>query len=77
MGADVAFDASRDAWFDKNIFQPQPYMCYGVKTDEALHPLRGGKPILNTYAAGSTKSVFAKRRSRSLGRSWLYLMRAA
>ena len=58
LGADVAFDASRDAWFDKNIFQPQPYMCYGVKTDEALHPLRGGKPILNTYAAGSILSGY-------------------
>lgn len=58
LGADVQYHSSRDAWFDKNIFQPQPYMSYGIRTDDTLHPLREGLPIQNCYAAGSILSGY-------------------
>ena len=58
LGADVYYDASRESWFDKSVFNPQPYMCYGILTDEALHPLREKQPISNCYAAGSILSGY-------------------
>ena len=55
---DVYYDASRESWFDKSVFNPQPYMRYGILTDEALHPLREKQPISNCYAAGSILSGY-------------------
>ena len=58
LGADVYYDASRESWFDKSVFNPQPYMRYGILTDAALHPLREKQPISNCYAAGSILSGY-------------------
>jgi glycerol-3-phosphate dehydrogenase subunit B len=53
FGLDVAFDQDRNAWYDKSFAADQPYMKYGVKTDESLHAMADGKPLKNLYAIGS------------------------
>lgn len=56
LGLDVPAPASRDKWFDKDLFRPQPYMKFGVATDDDFHALRDGKPVENLYVAGSSLS---------------------
>jgi glycerol-3-phosphate dehydrogenase subunit B len=53
FGLDVVYDADRNAWYDKAFAADQPYMHYGVKTDESLHGIADGKPFKNLYAIGS------------------------
>ena len=53
FGLDVEYNPDRNAWYDKAFSADQPYMQYGVKTDEALHGLSDGKPYRNLYAIGS------------------------
>ncbi len=53
FGLDVEYNPDRNAWYDKAFSADQPYMQYGVKTDEALHGLSDGKPYKNLYAIGS------------------------
>ncbi|MBR1538956.1 MAG: anaerobic glycerol-3-phosphate dehydrogenase subunit B [Bacteroidales bacterium] len=53
FGLDVSCDPDRNAWYNPVFAEPQPYMDYGVKTDDALHGLREGKPLKNLYAIGS------------------------
>lgn len=53
FGLDVEAEKSRDGWHADYIFDAQPYMSFGVKTDEKLHALINGKPIDNLYAAGA------------------------
>ena len=50
---DVDADADRSKWTEKYFFDAQPFMKYGVKTDDTLHALKDGKPIENLFAAGS------------------------
>ncbi|MCY9814641.1 glycerol-3-phosphate dehydrogenase subunit GlpB [Aeromonas caviae] len=51
--ADVLSLAERDAWAGRRLFDHHPFMGFGVKTDERLRVLRGGRPLTNLYAAGS------------------------
>ncbi|MFQ2651620.1 glycerol-3-phosphate dehydrogenase subunit GlpB [Aeromonas caviae] len=51
--ADVLSLAERDAWAGRRLFDPHPFMGFGVKTDERLRVLRGGRPLTNLYGAGS------------------------
>lgn len=53
FGLDIDGDNDRAQWFDENIFNDQPYMYYGVKTDKHFRALMSGKPIENLYVAGS------------------------
>lgn len=39
-----------------SFFEPQPFMTYGVHTDDAFHPLKSGLPVNNLYAIGSILS---------------------
>jgi len=50
---DVAYSENRNDWYDPDFNKEQPYMGFGVKTDEALHPMRDGVPFKNLYATGS------------------------
>jgi len=50
---DVAYSENRNDWYDPDFNKDQPYMGFGVKTDEALHPMRDGVPFKNLYATGS------------------------
>lgn len=53
FGLDVVADEHRADWYDKDMYASQPYMKYGVKTDDGLHCMIDGKVIENLYAAGS------------------------
>ncbi len=50
---DVVAPTDRDRWFDKDIFNAQPYMKYGVATDGAFRALRGGRAVENLRVAGA------------------------
>lgn len=54
LNLDVDAPADRTVWFDKNIFRPQPYMHYGLRTDDTFHALRGGRPVDNLIVAGAS-----------------------
>ncbi|MDX7820756.1 glycerol-3-phosphate dehydrogenase subunit GlpB [Aeromonas caviae] len=51
--ADVLSLAERDTWAGRRLFDHHPFMGFGVKTDERLRVLRGGRPLTNLYGAGS------------------------
>ncbi|MDX7786873.1 glycerol-3-phosphate dehydrogenase subunit GlpB [Aeromonas caviae] len=51
--ADVLSLAERDAWAGRRLFDHHPFMGFGVKTDERLRVLRGGRPLTNLYGVGS------------------------
>lgn len=53
FGLDVEYSADRSGWYDKNFYNPQPFMKYGVKTDDSFRCFIEGKRIKNLYAAGS------------------------
>ncbi len=53
FNADVLSLAERDAWAGRRLFDHHPFMGFGVKTDDKLRVLRGGKPLVNLYGAGS------------------------
>ncbi len=53
FGLDVNAPKNRSEWYDTDFFAAQPYMSYGVVTDEEFHPFIKGKPIKNLYVAGA------------------------
>jgi len=53
FGLDIDGDSDRSQWIDENIFNDQPFMSYGIKTDRNFHALINGQPIENLYVAGS------------------------
>ena len=53
FGLDVEFSENRNEWYNPAFKEDQPYMGFGVKADENLHGLVGGKPLKNLYVAGS------------------------
>lgn len=55
---DLDVDATlyRADWSKEYIFDSQPYMEFGVKTDAQFHAMKGGKTIDNLYATGSVLS---------------------
>ncbi len=53
FGFEVATDGDRDKWFDRNFFAKQPYMSFGLDTDESFRPLKDGKAVNNLYAVGA------------------------
>ncbi len=56
LGLDVDFIADRAQWTRDNVFEAQPYMEFGVKTDAQLHVSKEGKTLTNVYAAGQVLS---------------------
>lgn len=53
FGLDIDGDSDRAQWFDKKIFNDQPFMHYGIKTDKHFRALMRGEVIENLYVAGS------------------------
>ena len=53
LGLEVEFAQDRNSWYSPVFAQDQPYMQYGVKTNEQLHPFLNGEPVKNLYAIGS------------------------
>ena len=58
FGLDVDAAADRGQWYDRNMFNAQPYMSFGVATDKDFRTSRGGVPVENVYAVGSILSGF-------------------
>ena len=50
---DVDAPAERSKWFSKQVFDVQPYMSFGVHTDDSFRVSKGGKTIANLYAVGA------------------------
>ena len=57
---DVAYDADRTKWADPEFSSHQPFMDFGVRTDEAGHVLVSGRPVMNLYAAGEILAAGSK-----------------
>lgn len=53
LGLDVKSADDRSDWYKRNLFEPQPYMSFGVVTDNKFHALKDGAPVENLYVAGS------------------------
>lgn len=53
FGLDIDGESDRAKWFDKQVFNDQPFMHYGVKADEHFRALINGQPVENLYVAGS------------------------
>jgi len=53
FGLDTEGSDERSEWTDENFFNSQPFMTYGVKTNENFCALKEAKPIDNLYVAGS------------------------
>lgn len=56
FGLDVDASENRQDWYQRNMFEAQPYMNYGVTTDEDFHVFKEGLPVENLYAAGAVLS---------------------
>lgn len=65
LGLDLNVAGGRTEWYDKDFYAPQPYMEYGVVTDEEFHPFKDGKPIENLYATGALLAGFNALRQGS------------
>ena len=53
FGVDVDFLAERTEWYNKNVFEKQPYQSFGIKTDSSFKALIQGKPMKNLYVVGA------------------------
>lgn len=53
FGLDTNASAQRGDWTTVDFFETQPYMTYGVITDERLRVSKGGTTVDNLYAAGT------------------------
>ena len=58
FGFDIYADADRGNWFERNMFEAQPYMKFGVASDEKFRAKKDGQTIENVYVAGSVLSGF-------------------
>ena len=53
FGLDVKSAEDRSDWYKRHLFEAQPYMNFGVVTDNAFHAVKDGAAVENLYAAGS------------------------
>ena len=53
FGLDVEAAEDRNTWYNPSFAADQPYLQYGVRTDEALHGIVEGQPLKNLFAIGS------------------------
>ena len=58
FGLDVDSLDVRSEWYERNLFDAQPYMSFGVATDNEFHVKKNGERIENVYATGSVLSGF-------------------
>lgn len=56
FGLDVDAAEARTEWIDENVYNAQPYMTFGVKTNNALQVQKDGQVIDNLYAVGAVLS---------------------
>lgn len=53
FGLDVDAPTDRAEWYRRDLYEPQPFMTYGVVTDSKFRPRIDGMTVSNLYAAGS------------------------
>jgi glycerol-3-phosphate dehydrogenase subunit B len=53
FGLDVISESARANWSQENMFAPQPYLQFGVKTDSQLRPTIDGQPVSNLRVIGA------------------------
>lgn len=58
FGLDVDAVSDRKEWYDRNMFNAQPYMKFGVSTDSEFRTRLDGNIVANLYAAGAVLSGF-------------------
>lgn len=58
MHLDLCHIPPRAQWTNKEFFASQPYMTFGVQTDQRLRAQKGGQPIENLYVAGAVLGGF-------------------
>lgn len=56
LGLDVFGPGTHRDWSVDYLYDAQPYMEFGVETDEKFHALKGGKVLPNVWAIGSVLS---------------------
>lgn len=56
FGLDVDYAGLSGEWSKENLFEAQPYMEFGVATDNEFHAIKDGRPLENLYAIGSILS---------------------
>lgn len=64
---DVNMRGGRTQWYDKDLYNPQPYMSFGVDTDYNFHARRQGHTIGNLFCAGAVLSGVDSLREGSGG----------
>lgn len=58
LGLDVTYAGNREEWYDLNVFAPQRYETFGVRTDAGFRGLSGGEALENVYVAGAVLDGF-------------------
>ena len=58
FGLDVDCKTDRSEWYSRDMFSAQPYMSFGVRTDNTFRVYKEGSAINNLYAVGSILSGF-------------------
>ena len=53
FGLDVDFVPDRNEWYDKNFFEKQNYLGFGVVTDSRFRAFKNGSLVDNVYVIGS------------------------
>ena len=64
---DVEYSGSHGDWFNEDVYAHQPYLSFGVRTDDSLHVSRGGKTIGNAWTVGQLLSGSHPLKSGCLG----------
>jgi glycerol-3-phosphate dehydrogenase subunit B len=50
---DVEQDGNRGNWVNRQVLQKQPYMYFGIKTDNDFRAIKNGRIVDNLYVAGA------------------------
>ncbi|MDY4044221.1 MAG: glycerol-3-phosphate dehydrogenase subunit GlpB [Marinifilaceae bacterium] len=58
LNLDVDFIANRKEWYDMNVFAPQAYEAFGVKTDDDFRGISQGQVLDNVYVIGAILEGF-------------------